>query len=187
MLNKNFFSKYFLNFVNLTESINHNSLLNCVRIFKIYKKNNKKIIFIGNGGSAAIASHISVDLSKNAKIRSINFNEADLITCLSNDYGHENWMKVALNIYCDKGDLVILISSSGRSLNILNAAKWCIKNKIKFITFSGNDSCNPLKKINSQGINFWVDSKAYNHIEGMHLLLLMSITDCIIGKTIYKP
>lgn len=150
-------------------------------------KKKKKIIFIGNGGSAAIASHISVDLSKNAKIRSINFNEADLITCLSNDYGHENWMKAALNIYCDKGDLVVLISSSGRSLNILNAGKWCKKNKIKFITFSGNDSDNPLKKINSEGINFWVDSKAYNHIEGIHLLLLMSITDCVIGKSVYKP
>lgn len=182
-----FFYKYFNNFLELFENLNNKDLVNCSDLFQRVKKNKKKIILIGNGGSAAIASHISVDLSKNAKIRSVNFNEADLITCLSNDYGHENWMKAALNIYCDKGDLVILISSSGRSLNILNAAKWCKKNKIKFITFSGNDSDNPLKKINSEGINFWVDSKAYNHIEGMHLLLLMSITDCIIGKSVYKP
>jgi D-sedoheptulose 7-phosphate isomerase len=96
-------------------------------------------------------------------------------------------MKAALNIYCDKGDLVVLISSSGRSLNILNAAKWCKKNQIKFITFSGNHSDNPLKKINSEGINFWVNSKTYNHIEGMHLFLLMSITYCIIGTSVYKP
>ena len=171
----------------LFENTNIKDLVDSSILFKEVKKNKNKIIFIGNGGSAAIASHISVDLSKNAKIRSINFNEADLITCLSNDYGHENWMKAALNIYCDKGDLVVLISSSGRSLNILNVAKWCKKNKIKFITFSGNDSDNPLKKINSEGINFWVDSKAYNHIEGIHLLLLMSITDCVIGKSVYKP
>jgi D-sedoheptulose 7-phosphate isomerase len=184
---KEFFNKYFTNLLELFENFNNNDLVSCSDLFQKVQKTKKKIIFIGNGGSAAIASHISVDLSKNAKIRSINFNEADLITCLSNDYGHENWMKAALNIYCDKGDLVVLISSSGRSLNILNAGKWCKKNKIKFITFSGNDSDNPLKKINSEGINFWVDSKAYNHIEVMHLLLLMSITDCIIGKSVYKP
>ena len=184
---KEFFNKYFTNFLVLFENINNKDLVNCSNLFKKVQNNKKKIIFIGNGGSAAIASHISVDLSKNAKIRSINFNEADLITCLSNDYGHEYWIKSALNIYCDKGDLIVLISSSGRSSNILNAAKWCKKNKIKFITFSGNDKGNPLKKINSKGINFWVDSKAYNHIEGMHLFLLMSITDSIIGKSVYKP
>ena len=182
-----FFTNYISNYSKLLKKINYNNLAQCSELFKKINKKNNKIIFLGNGGSAAIASHISVDLSKNAKIRSINFNEADLITCLSNDYGHESWMKAALNIYCDKGDLVVLISSSGRSSNILNAAKWCKRNKVKFVTFSGNDKDNPLKKINSQGINFWVDSKAYNHIEGMHLLLLMSITDCIIGKSVYKP
>ena len=96
-------------------------------------------------------------------------------------------MSEALNIYCDKNDIVVLISSSGKSLNIVNAAKWCKKKKIRIITFTGNDRANPLKKINAQGINFWVDSRAYNYIEGIHLLLLMSITDCIIGKSVYKP
>ena len=60
-----------------------------------------------------------------------------MITCLSNDYGHENWMKSALELYCDKGDIVVLISTSGKSENILNAAKWCIKNKQILITFTG--------------------------------------------------
>lgn len=77
-------------------------------------------------------------------------------------------MKAELNIYCDKGNLAVLISSSGKSLNILN------------------DKKNPLKKINTNGINFWINSRVYNYIERMHLLLLMSITDCIIGKSIYK-
>ena len=57
---------------------------------------------MGNGGSASICNHVTVDLSKNAGIRSINFNEANLITCLSNDYGHDNWMKEALKIHCLK-------------------------------------------------------------------------------------
>jgi D-sedoheptulose 7-phosphate isomerase len=183
---KEFFNNYFNSFLELFESINNKDLVDCTNLFKKVQKNKKKIIFIGNGGSSAIASHISVDLSKNAKIRSINFNEADLITCLSNDYGHQYWMKSALNIYCDKGDLVVLISSSGRSSNILNAAKWCKKNKITFVTFSGNKKNNPLKKTNNNGINFWINSKAYNYIEAMHLFLLMSITDYAIGKSIYK-
>jgi D-sedoheptulose 7-phosphate isomerase len=184
---KNFFNKYFNNFLELFENINNKDLVHCSNLFKKVQKKKKKIIFIGNGGSAAIASHISVDLSKNAKIRSINFNEADLITCLSNDYGHENWMAESLRLYCDKQDLVVLISSSGQSKNILNAARWCKRNKIKIVTFSGNKKNNSLNILNKNGIIFWVNSKAYNYIECAHLLILMSITDSIIGKKIYKP
>ena len=67
-------------------------------------KNNGKIMIFGNGGSAAIASHVSVDLTKNAKIRSLNFNEADLITCFSNDYGYERWIEKAIDFYSEKED-----------------------------------------------------------------------------------
>ncbi len=182
----NFFLKYFKNYTNLLDDISYVNLIQSSFLFKKAQKKKNKIILLGNGGSAAIASHIAVDLSKNAKIRAINFNEADLITCLSNDYGHENWMSSALNIYCDVGDVVILISSSGASKNILKAAEWCRRSKIKFITFSGNDKNNPLKEINKKGINFWVNSSAYNYIEAIHLLLLMSITDFIIGRVDYK-
>ena len=184
------FKNYIKNFskiLNFNFKKFNKDLVKCSDLFKKCKLNGGKIIFLGNGGSAAIASHISVDLSKNAKIRSVNFNEADLITCLANDYGHNNWMSAALNIYCDNKDIVVLISSSGKSLNIVNAAKWCVKKNIKLITFSGNTRYNPLNKINKKNLNFWVNSKAYNHIEAMHLLLLMSITDCIIGRSIYKP
>ena len=86
-------------------------------------------------------------MSKNAGIRSTNFNEANLITCLANDYGHDNWMKAALRIHCKKKDLVIFISSSGESPNILNASKWCNKNKIKKITLTGFKKIIVFKKI----------------------------------------
>ena len=66
---------------------------------------------MGNGGSAAITSHVSVDLTKNAKIRSINFNESDLLTCLSNDYGYDKWMSKALEFYSTKGDLIVIIQA----------------------------------------------------------------------------
>jgi len=161
-------------------------ILKTSKLFKKCSLSKNKVIVLGNGGSASIASHVSVDLTKNAKIRSVNFNEADLITCFANDFGHENWMKEALRMYCDNNDVVVLISSSGKSRNILNAAKWCKKSNIKFITLTGNNFSNPLKKINKNGINFWINSKAYNHIEIAHLFILLSVVDLIIGKNVYK-
>jgi D-sedoheptulose 7-phosphate isomerase len=153
-------------------------------IHKINKNN--KIILIGNGGSSAICSHVATDFSKNAGIKAISFNDSSLITCLANDYGHENWMKEALKIYAEKGDVIILISSSGESQNIINAAKWTLKNKYKLITLTGFRSKNKLTKINSVGLNFWIDSNAYNHVELSHLYILLSIVDSIIGKFEYK-
>ena len=77
------------------------------------KKTGNKAIIAGNGGSAAMASHVAVDFTKQGGIRTINFNEADLITCFSNDYGYERWIEKAISFYADKDDVLILISSSG--------------------------------------------------------------------------
>lgn len=143
-----------------------------------------KIIIVGNGGSAAIASHFSVDLTKNAKTRCINFNEADLITCFANDYGYEHWVEKAIEFYGDAGDVLIAISSSGQSENILNGCKAA--NKLGFsavITLSGLSGDNPLRKMGD--INLWVDSRAYNIVESLHQLWLLAIVDLIIGKPEY--
>jgi D-sedoheptulose 7-phosphate isomerase len=145
--------------------------------------NNKKLIIIGNGGSASIASHMAIDFSKNAKIKSVCFNDAALITCLSNDYGHDNWMLNAIKIYGEPGDTLIAISSSGMSENILNASKFSCENNINVITFTGMNKNNKLNKIGQ--INFWVDSQAYNIIETSHQLLISSLVDIIIGAAEY--
>ena len=110
------------------------------------KTNKKKVILVGNGGSAAMASHVSVDLTKMCKIRSVNFNEADLITCFSNDYGYENWVQKALSSYADKGDLLICISSSGESKNIINGAKFAKKIGCKVVTLTGFDKKNKVER-----------------------------------------
>ena len=145
----------------------------------------KKAIIAGNGGSAAIASHISVDLTKNAGIRCINFNEADLITCFANDFGYERWVEKAVEFYGDEGDVFLAISSSGSSKNILNACGAAQeKNFSKVITLSGMNSENPLREIGD--INLWVNSKAYNHIESIHQFWLLAVVDMIIGKTEYS-
>lgn len=156
-----------------------------IKIKKI-KKTNKKIIIIGNGGSAAIASHVATDFTKNAGVRTTCFADSSLITCLANDYGHENWMSKSIELYVKKNDLVILISSSGNSKNIVNAAKFCKKNGINFITLTGMSKKNKLFLINKHGLNIWIDSKSYNIIEITHLSILLYLVDRVIGKLVYK-
>ena len=138
----------------------------------------KKVIVVGNGGSAAMASHVAVDFTKAAGIRAINFNEADLITCFANDYGYENWVAQALEAYADKGDLVILISSSGKSQNILNAAEKGNEMGLSVITVSGFLTDNPLRKLGD--LNLWVDSTEYNIVEMTHHVWLVAIIDYMI-------
>jgi D-sedoheptulose 7-phosphate isomerase len=141
---------------------------------------NKKIIIVGNGGSAAIASHISIDLTKAANIRCVNFNEASLLTCFANDYGYEHWVENALDFYADKDDLVILISSSGQSENIINGAKKAKEMKLPLITLSGFLEDNPLRSMGD--INLWVDSTNYNMVENTHQIWLLSVVDYLIEK-----
>ena len=120
-----FLEKYLNDYIKILVP-NNDILLKLKKVKEILisaSKNNGKILIFGNGGSAAIASHVSVDLTKNARIRSVNFNEADLITCFANDYGYERWIEKAVDFYSEKRDVLILISSSGRSKNMINACK----------------------------------------------------------------
>lgn len=165
---------------------NENVYSDLSRIKEIVEKtaaNGNKLIIAGNGGSAAIASHCSVDFTKAAQIRAINFNEADLITCFANDYGYKNWVAQAINFYGNEGDLAILISSSGTSLNIINAAKKSKDLDIDVVTFSGFDAGNPLRQLGK--INIWVDSRAYNVVEMTHHIWLLAVIDMIIGSAEY--
>lgn len=142
-----------------------------------------KIIIAGNGGSAAIAAHGATDLSKNAKVRAVSFNEASFITCLANDFGYDRWLEAALEMHADAGDLVILISSSGKSLNTVRAADCARREGLSVVTFTGFDSGNPLK---SRGdLNFWVDSRAYNVVENTHQIWLLAVCDLLIGAAEY--
>ena len=144
-----------------------------------------KIIICGNGGSAAMASHVSVDLTKNGDVRCINFNEADLITCFSNDYGFEQWVAKAIEFYGDEGDVLIAISSSGSSENMINGCKAARdQNFSSVITFSGFNSSNTLHQLGD--VNVWVDSKAYNYVENIHQIWLLAIVDLVIGKREYS-
>ena len=184
-----FLDEYFDDFKN---TMNFNSdeikkkLINLKKIFITTKKNKKKILIFGNGGSAAIASHFSVDLTKNAKIRCTNYNEPDLITCFSNDFSYERWVEMAIKYYGNKGDVLIVISSSGKSKNMINACFAARKRKFsKIITLTGHLINNPVKKLGD--INLWVNSKAYNYVENIHQFWLLSLVDLLIGEKNYSP
>ena len=143
-----------------------------------------KMIFAGNGASAAISAHAAVDFTKQAKIRGITFNEADLITCYSNDYGYDYWISEAVKSYGNSNDVVVLISVSGESLSVINAAKTAHDLGLKVVTFTGSNGGNTLKALGD--INFWVDSNAYNIVECIHMIWITTIIDAIVGKAEYK-
>ena len=176
----NFFTKYYNDIYKQLQSEDVIQLIKVAAYIKKILIDSKKVIIVGNGGSAAIASHVSVDLTKAAQVRSINFNEADLITCYANDFGYENWVSEALKSYSDVDDLLILISSSGKSQNIINAAIEAKKIGLKIITLSGFYSDNPLRKLGD--INLWVDSADYNIIEMTHHIWLLAIVDYVISE-----
>lgn len=174
---KNYSLKYFKK---IDDHLNDLDFVQFEKFIDLVKKTNKKkrkIILVGNGGSAAMSSHVSVDLTKQCGIRAINFNEADLITCFGNDYGYENWIKEAINKYYDNGDLVILISSSGNSKNHVVAGNFCKRKKINLVTFTGFAGKNKLAKLGKY--NFFLDSKNYNQIEMVHHIWLLLLCDYI--------
>ena len=179
-MSNDYFKRYFSKFSNFLIDYNHGDFLKIIKLLQATKKNKKKVIIVGNGGSAAMASHVSVDLTKMCNIRSVNFNEADLLTCFANDYGYENWVQKAISFYADKGDLLICVSSSGESKNIINGAKFAKKIGCKVVTLTGFSKVNQVRKIGH--VNLWLNSKNYNFIEMIHHTWLLAIVDFIAKK-----
>jgi D-sedoheptulose 7-phosphate isomerase len=159
-------------------------LLKAARMLKEVKRRGHKVIFAGNGASATIASHCALDYTKQAGIRSMCFNDAALLTAYGNDYGYEWWVARALEHYADPGDLVILISSSGRSKNILHGAEYARKQGLKLVTLSGFDARNPLRT--KGNLNLWADSRSYNTVETAHMLWLVALCDLTVGTREYS-
>jgi len=178
MQSPDYFSEYFNNISLSLNSIDSSLLVQAADIVSTSSLAGNKIIVVGNGGSAAMASHVAVDFTKAAGMRAITFNEADLLTCFANDYGYEQWVVEALNFYADPGDVVILISSSGTSKNIVNGAIRAKELGLKTITLSGFSKENDL--VTKGDVNFWIGSNSYNVVEMTHHVWLVAIIDYII-------
>ena len=142
------------------------------------KEKGNKVIFVGNGGSASIASHMATDLLKNAGIPAIAFNDSSLITCLGNDLGYEYIFAKPIEILAEKGDILFAISSSGKSRNILNATAQAKEKGCFLVTMSGVRPDNPLRKAGN--INFYVPSGSYGYVEIIHLAICHCVADAMI-------
>ena len=143
-----------------------------------------KLMFIGNGASAAISSHMSTDYWKNGKMRAIAFNDSSLLTCISNDYGYVHVFEKPIEMFADEGDILFAISSSGKSENILRGVNAAKSKGCHIVTFSGFKNDNPLKTMGD--FNFFVPSNGYGPVEIIHLSICHCIVDLIITANM-KP
>lgn len=139
------------------------------------KTNSQKIMSVGNGGSAAIVSHVQMDFCNAVGLQAHVFNETALLTALSNDYGYESAFERLVKLWGSEGDLLLAISSSGQSENILRAARAARDAGCRVITFSGFDPDNPLRGMGDLG--FYVPSSSYGFVEICHGALAHYLTD----------
>ncbi|WP_051244945.1 SIS domain-containing protein [Thalassobaculum salexigens] len=138
-----------------------------------------KAVIVGNGGSAAIASHFATDFSKNGKVPTLAFSDAALLTCISNDLGYENVYARPIELFGKPGDLLLAISSSGSSANILTAARAARDGGMEVVTMSGFRPDNPLRSMGA--LNFYINSDSYGFVECSHFMLCHLAIDLLTG------
>jgi D-sedoheptulose 7-phosphate isomerase len=141
-----------------------------------------KVMFIGNGGSMGIATHMAVDFSKNGGIRAMAFGDGAVLTCLGNDFGYAEVFSRQIEWHGGAGDLLIAISSSGASPNILKGVLAARSKGSRVVTFSGFREDNPLRQTGD--INFYVRAQEYGFVELAHQSLLHAMLDVDMG---WKP
>lgn len=190
-----FIKNYYKNFVTLLGSIkvtnrNGNEIDFCQGIedvCNIIKKQSKlggKVFFIGNGGSAAIASHMAIDFWKNGGIPAMAFNDGALLTCISNDFGYNHVFEKPLKVFASSNDILCAISSSGKSENILKGVQAAQLKGCKVITLSGFKVDNQLRGMGD--FNFYVPAFEYGYVEVIHQYICHCIMDGIIEKANLK-
>jgi D-sedoheptulose 7-phosphate isomerase len=143
-----------------------------------------KLIFAGNGASASLAEHGAVDFTKQGGVRSVTFHDPNLITCFANDYGYDHWIAKAIEFHADGKDGVVLISVSGTSPSVVNAAKFARSRALPIVSFTGRSPENPLKQLSD--IAFHVPSDAYNVVESIHGIWITAVIDLLIGSAVYE-
>lgn len=145
--------------------------------------NGCKLLFIGNGASASISSHVATDFWKNCGIKALSFNDSSLLTCISNDFGFQHVFEKPIEMFANPGDILIPISSSGESENIIRATKIAQEKGLKIITLSGFSKSNRLRKLGD--INFYVPREEYGFVEIVHTAICHCFIDMIIkNKTL---
>lgn len=162
-------------FISFYEGVNR-----AIKVLRERTGNGGKIMFIGNGGSSAIASHFALDYWHAGGMRSITFDSSPQLTCLSNDHGYDQVYAIPVKLFAEQGDVLVAISSSGNSANILNGVISAQDNQCTVLTLSGFEPDNKLREMGD--FNFYVPSKSYGYVELTHDIILHAILDLAAVK-----
>lgn len=155
-------------------------IVELVKIFTNIKSERKKVFFIGNGGSAAIAMHMTADFMKNGGMNTYSLFDSSVTTCMGNDYGYEQIFSRPLDFLMEAGDLLVVVSSSGESANILRALDVARKKEGVVITFTG---FTPGNSARARGdLNVYVPCEKYGTVESIHNLILQEVVDIITER-----
>lgn len=151
-----------------------------VDFFSGYKEKGTRLFFIGNGGSSAIASHMTADFMKNGGMNTYSLYDNAMTTCMGNDYGYAYIFSRPMEFLVEKGDLVVAISSSGNSRNIVNAIETAKGKKAAVVTFTGFARDNMVKKMGD--VNVYVPVSKYGMVESVHNLMLQQVVDMVMER-----
>lgn len=149
------------------------------RLMRDATAGDNKIMFIGNGGSAGIASHMAIDFSKNGGMRALAFNDSAALTCLGNDLGYDQVFAKQIGLHGRRGDVLVAISSSGRSANILEAVRAARRGGCAVVTYSGFQANNPLRTLGD--VNFYIADNEYGFVEVGHVAMIHALLDLTVS------
>ncbi len=183
MNNKEYIKEFFENFTFFEVNGSTDTQIWFDKIHEELKKcknENKKLIFIGNGASASMSSHYTLDFWKNGSIRAINFNDHASLTAIGNDINYDEVFSHPLKRFGEKGDILISISSSGNSPNIIKALETSKEMKLTNITFSGMKPDNKLRNLGDY--NIYYPGNTYGFTESAHHLLIHCILDRFLDE-----
>jgi len=140
---------------------------------------NRMQFMFGNGASASFSNHMALDWTKNGKVRTMSLTSSPIITAVGNDLGFDESFAAPLKWYAQSGDLLIAISSSGNSQNILNVIAQAREMGLKVVTLSGLMSDNPSRQLGD--LNVYIPAKTYGIVECAHQVILHVWLDKFMG------
>ena len=151
-----------------------------IQVMEATRQAHRQLFFTGNGGSAAIAEHMTADYLKNGHMRTVSLYDSPVLTCLGNDYGYEHVFSKQLDMMAERGDLLVAISSSGNSQNIVNAIEVMKNLRGTVVTFTGFKPDNRARAMGD--VNVYVPCEKYGMVESLHELILQQVVDEMMGN-----
>jgi len=139
------------------------------------RRANKKVLLIGNGGSAAIVSHMQSNFARSVGMRAMVFHETPYMTTIANVDGYNHVFSQPLALWAEPGDVLVAVSSSGRCENVVRAAHDARARGAEIVTLTGFANDNPLRALGL--LNFWIDSDAYGLVEAAHSAITHYLTE----------